>query len=206
MIKVIDQIEGMDIYRILNETGAVMEGHFKLTSGNHSRYYLQCAKLLQYPDITYKLALKTIDLLQKNIDIKKLNAVISPAIGGILWGYMLAYIAGCRMIFTERKTEKMELRRGFVIEKGWDVIVAEDVITTGGSVKEVIRICEERGVVVKAVSSIVDRSAGSMKFKYPHHYLIKLHIDMYKPAECGLCRDNVPLIYPGSRKKLGDNR
>lgn len=206
MIKVINQIEGMDVFKILNETGAVMEGHFKLTSGNHSRYYLQCAKLLQYPDITYKLALKAIDLIQKSVNIKKLNAVVSPAIGGILWGYMLAYIAGCRMIFTERKMEKMELRRGFEIEKGWDVIIAEDVITTGGSVKEVIGICEESGAAVKAVSSIVDRSSGSKEFKYPHYYLIKLHIDIYKPTECSLCRDNLPLIYPGSRKKLGDNR
>jgi orotate phosphoribosyltransferase len=200
MIKVIDQIEGLDVFKILKETGAVMEGHFRLTSGYHSRYYLQCARLLQHPDITYKLAARAIDLLKSSVDIKKVNAVVSPAVGGILWGYMLAYIANCRMIFTERKIEKMELRRGFEIKDGWEVIVAEDVVTTGGSVNEVIEICEKKGAEVKAVSSIVDRSEN-LKFKYPHYHLIKLHIDIYKPSECRLCSENVPLVYPGSKKK-----
>jgi orotate phosphoribosyltransferase len=203
MIKVIDQAGGLDVFKILKETGAVMEGHFKLTSGYHSQYYLQCARLLQHPDKTYKLAAGALNLLRKSVDIKKISAVVSPAIGGIIWGYMLAYIAGCRMIFTERKTDKMELRRGFELKRGWEVIVAEDVITTGGSVREVIDICEKEGAVVKAVSSIVDRSEVT-KFKCPHHYLIKLDIDIYKPSECRLCGENVPLVYPGS-KKNGDN-
>lgn len=200
MIKVVDQVSGLDVFKILKETGAVMEGHFRLTSGYHSKYYLQCARLLQHPDITYKLALKAISLIGSSVDMKKVSAVVSPAIGGILWGYMLAYIAGCRMIFTERKTKKMELRRGFELKHGWEVIVAEDVVTTGSSVKEVIEICEKRGAAVKAVASIVDRS-DSLKFKCLYYYLIKLDIDIYKPSECRLCREDIPIVYPGSKKK-----
>lgn len=205
MIKIIDQVKGLDMYKILEETGAVMEGHFRLTSGYHSRYYLQCAQLLQHPDITYRLAASALDLMRKSIDTEKIDTVVSPAVGGILWGYMLAYIAGSRMVFTERKPEKMELRRGFELKKNQKIIVAEDVITTGGSVKEVIDICEKRGASVEAVVSIVDRS-DDLGFKCPYYYLIKLDIDIYKPSECMLCKEKIPLIYPGSKKKIGDNR
>ena len=176
MLKIINQVEGLDVYRILKETGSIMEGHFKLTSGYHSNYYLQCARLLQYPDIALKLARRALDIIKKDIDTDSIDAVVSPAIGGILWGYTLAYALGCRMIFTERKNEKMELRRGFEINPCSKVIVAEDVITTGGSVKEVIEICRENKAEVKAVISIVDRSA-KLEFEYPYYYLIKLEIE-----------------------------
>ena len=99
----------------------------------------------------------------------------------------------------------MELRRGFEIEQGQEIIVAEDVITTGGSVKEVIEICKKRGARIKAVVSIVDRSDG-LSFKYPYYYLIKLKIDIYQPSRCRLCREKLPLVYPGSKKKIGDNK
>ncbi|MBA7580139.1 Orotate phosphoribosyltransferase [subsurface metagenome] len=203
MLKVISQVEGLDIYKILKDSGSIMEGHFKLSSRYHSKYYLQCARLLQYPDITYRLARKALDMVSEDIDLENINAVVSPAMGGILWGYMIAYAAGCRMIFTERKTESMELRRGFEIESSQEIIVAEDVITTGGSVKEVIEICKKNGAHIKAVTSIVDRSAG-LEFGCPYYYLIKLEIDKYQPSECKLCRGNIPLIYPGSKKKNAD--
>ncbi len=200
MLKIINQVEGLDVYRILKDTGSIMEGHFKLSSGYHSNYYLQCARLLQYPDIALKLARKALDIIKKDIDTGSIDAVVSPAIGGILWGYMLAYALGCRMIFAERKNDKMELRRGFEINPGSKVIVAEDVITTGGSVKEVIEICRESKAEVKAIVSIVDRSEKP-DFEYPYYYLIKLAIDKYDPSRCRLCGENQPLVYPGSKKK-----
>ncbi len=200
MLKVVRQVEGLDLFKILQDTGSIMEGHFELSSGYHSNYYLQCARLLQYPDITFRLAGKALDLVGEEIDIKKINTIVSPAIGGILWGYMLAYAVGCRMIFTERKNKNMELQRGFEIKKNEEIIIAEDVITTGGSVKEVIDICVKHGARVRAVVSIVDRSAG-LKFECPYYYLIKLDIDNYQPSRCKLCMENFPLQYPGSRKK-----
>ena len=205
MIKVVSQIEGLDVFKILKDTGSVMEGHFELSSGYHSNYYLQCAKLLQYPDITFKLAGEALNLISKEIDIKKINTVVSPAVGGILWGYMLAYRAGCRMIFTERKNKNMELRRGFDVREGQEVIIAEDVITTGGSVKEVIEICTDYGAKVRAVISIVDRS-NNLKFECPYYYLIKLDIKNYQPSRCKLCVEKHPLEYPGSRKKEINNQ
>ncbi len=201
MIEVVSQVEGMDVFKILKETGSIMKGHFKLTSGYHSDYYLQCARLLQHPDITSKLAKIAWDLMGKEINIKKISTIVSPAIGGILWGYMLSYIAGCRMIFAERKNEKMELRRGFELKGGEEIIVAEDVVTTGGSVKEVIDICEGYGARIRAVVSIVDRSEN-LEFKYPYYYLVKLNIDKYKPSECKLCKEKYPLEYPGSKKNI----
>jgi orotate phosphoribosyltransferase len=201
MIEVISQIKGLDVYKILRDTGSVMEGHFELSSGYHSNYYLQCAKLLQHPDITFKLAGEALCLIEKDIDIKNINTIVSPAIGGILWGYMLAYRANCEMIFTERKNRDMELRRGFEIKKGDEVIIAEDVITTGGSVKEVIEICKGYGAKVRAVVSIVDRS-NDLEFEYPYYYLVKLNIRNYLPSDCKLCMEKRPIEYPGSRKKV----
>ncbi len=200
MIKVISEVKDTNLFKILRDTGSIMEGHFELTSGYHSNYYLQCAKLLQYPDIIFKLANKALGLIKEKVKVEKINTVVSPAVGGIQWGYMLAYVAGYRMIFTERKNKKMELRRGFEIKKGEEIIIAEDVITTGGSVREVIEICEGCGAKVKAVASIVDRSEN-LRFKCPYYYLIKLNIDKYPPSSCKLCRENYPLEYPGSRKK-----
>jgi orotate phosphoribosyltransferase len=201
MIKILSQVDGIDTFKILKETGSIIKGHFKLTSGYHSDYYLQCARLLQYPDITLKLATRALDMIAEDIDLKKINTMVSPAIGGILWGYMLSYIAGTRMIFTERKSSNMELRRGFEIRNGEEIIIAEDVVTTGGSVKEVIDICERYGAIVKAVVSIVDRSE-KLEFEYPYYYLIKLKIDRYHPSDCRLCREKYPLEYPGSKKDI----
>ncbi|MEA2015663.1 MAG: orotate phosphoribosyltransferase [Actinomycetota bacterium] len=201
MIKVINEVKGTNLFKILKDTGSIMEGHFQLTSGYHSNYYLQCARLLQYPGITFKLANKGLGVIKEKVELNKVNTVVSPAVGGIQWGYMLAYAGGYRMVFAERKNKKMELRRGFEIKKDEEIIVAEDVVTTGGSVSEVIDICKGYGAKVKAVVSIVDRSEN-LKFECPYYYLINLNIDKYPPSRCELCRKNYPLEYPGSRKKF----
>ena len=199
MLKIIEQAEGIDVYKIFKESGAIFEGHFKLTSGLHSGIYIQCAKLCEYPDRADMLASAAAKMLVKKIDMKKIDTIIAPAIGGILWGYMLAYRTGKRMIFTEGAEGKMQLRRGFGLKEGEKVIVAEDVITTGGSVKEVIKICDENRSDVACVMSIVDRNSG-VDFGYPYYNMLKIDIEKYAPGQCPLCNEGTAIIYPGSRK------
>ena len=199
MLKIIEQAEGIDVFKIFKESGAIFEGHFKLTSGLHSGIYMQCAKLLQYPDKADMLASAAVKMLAKNVDMEKIETVITPAVGGILWGYMLAYRTGTRMIFTERVDGEMLLRRGFGLKEGEKVIVAEDVITTGGSVREVIKICENSGADVACVISIVDRNSGA-DFNYPYYNMLKIDIEKYEPGQCPMCREGAEIVYPGSRK------
>lgn len=200
MIKLVEKNTETDILQILKDTNAMMEGHFKLTSGYHSQYYLQCARLLQYPDITYRLISEIPGIIDKNT-LDKTDTIISPAIGGIQFGYLLAYKLGKKMIFAERKSEKMEIRRGFEIKKGERLIVAEDVITTGGSVKEIIDICKSNGAEVDAVVSIVNRSEN-VDFGMPYYYLVKFDIEKYSPEDCPFCKKGVELYYPGSKKTI----
>lgn len=199
MIKIVEQNTKSDLLTILKETGAVMEGHFKLTSGFHSQHYLQCAKLLQYPEKTYEVVREIPLIVGKEIS-DCTQTIISPAIGGILFGYMAAYVMGKKMIFAERKTDKMELRRGFEIKRGENIVIAEDVITTGGSVKEIIDICKERQANIKAIVSIVNRSENINFGEIPYYYLIKFDIEKYDPSDCPLCKNNIELNYPGSKK------
>ncbi len=198
MIKIVEQKTKTDILKILKDTNAMMEGHFKLTSGYHSQYYLQCARLLQYPDLTFKLISEIPDIIDEKI-LKNTDTIISPAIGGIQFGYLLAYKLGKKMIFAERKSEKMEIRRGFEIKKGERLIIAEDVITTGGSVREIIDICNSSGALVEAVVSIVNRSEN-VDFDIPYYYLVKFDIDKYSPENCPMCKKGIELYYPGSKK------
>ena len=199
MLKIIEQAEGIDVFNIFKESGAIFEGHFKLTSGLHSGVYMQCAKLLQYPDRADRLARAAAGILSKDIDIGKVDTVISPAVGGILWGYMLAFRIEKKMIFTERADGEMKLRRGFDLKSGEKVIIAEDVITTGGSVKEVIKICEDRGAEVAGVISIVDRNSG-IDFGYPYYNMLKIDIEIFEPEKCPMCHKGQEIVYPGSRK------
>ena len=199
MLKIIEQAAGIDVFNIFKESGAIFEGHFKLTSGLHSGVYMQCARLLQYPDRADKLAKAAAGMLSKDIDIGNVDTVISPAVGGILWGYMLAFRIEKKMIFTERADGEMQLRRGFDLREGEKVIIAEDVITTGGSVKEVIKICEDRGAEVAGVISIADRNSGA-DFGYPYYNMLKIDIEIFEPEKCPMCREGQEIVYPGSRK------
>ena len=199
MLKVIRQADGIDVLKLFKDCEAILEGHFKLTSGYHSGTYMQCAALLQYPEKAGILADKAIEMMGADIDLNSIDTVVAPAMGGILWGYLLAQRSGSRMIFTERKDKEMVLRRGFDIKEGEKLIIAEDVITTGGSVKEVIKICKEMGGEIKAASVIADRDAG-IDFGCPYYSMIGLEIEKYDPDKCPLCASKVPLIYPGSRK------
>lgn len=185
------------VLSIFKETGALLDGHFQLTSGLHSPQYFQCAKVLQYPRHTELLCGEIATHFTKsNIDV-----VIAPALGGIVVGQEVGRQLGVRMMFTERKDGVMQLRRGFEIRAGEQVLVCEDVVTTGGSVFEVINIVQERGGRVAGVGYIVDRSGGKVTFDVQDFQFTTLHMDVvtYRPADCPMCRQSIPMTKPGSR-------
>lgn len=199
-MKVISQLSNVDVMDVLKDTKAIMKGHFKLTSGFHSEYYVQCARLLQHPDKSSYLIDKFLDIYSKDLQVDEIDTIISPAVGGILFGYLLAYKLGKRMVFTERKDNIMTLGRGFELGPEEKVIVAEDVVTTGGSVLEVIDICKERCADVRSIISIIDRSSD-LAFDHPYYSFIKIEIDNYRPKECPKCKDNIKIDYLGSRER-----
>ena len=194
-MSLIDKIESKKRL-ILQETGALMEGHFRLSSGLHSQYYFQCARLLQYPMYSEQIA----RYITPHLQCHDIGAVISPAIGAITFGYEIARVLKCRAIFAERVDGVMMLRRGFELIPGEQVIVAEDVTTTGGSALEIKDLAVSAGAQVKGFCAIVDRSKGSFQPEQPFAKWLTLDLETYKPEDCPLCKQNIPLIYPGSRK------
>ncbi|MDH5174857.1 MAG: orotate phosphoribosyltransferase [Elusimicrobiota bacterium] len=191
-----------EVLEIFQKRGALLSGHFRLSSGLHSGKYLQCALVLQYPDLAEKLCRE----LASRLEVRgaKIDAVVSPAIGGIVVGQEVAKVLGGRAIFCEREEGKMKLRRGFKIEKGERVTVVEDVITTGGSVKEIMEIVRKMGGKVEGTGAIVDRRKASLSDEpgTPNlslKSLLRIDIKTYSPGECPLCKQGIPLQKPGSR-------
>jgi orotate phosphoribosyltransferase len=185
-----------DFKYMLLKTGALLKGHFMLSSGLHSGQYLQCAMLLSKPEYAAKLS-KT---LAKQFRKDKIDIVIGPAYGGIILAYELARALGAEAIFAERKDSIMQLRRGFTIRQGQRVLVAEDVITTGKSVKEVIKAVKPYKPRIIGVASLIDRSGKKNIFgKLRHKSVQKICIKTYNPKACPLCKEAVPLVKPGSR-------
>jgi orotate phosphoribosyltransferase len=180
--------------RRLTETGAMLEGHFLLSSGLHSNRYVQCARILMFPEHAEWCA----DRLAEKLPPKGIDLVVSPAIGGIVIGQEVAHTLDVPHIFVEKDNGVPVLRRGFTIEKGTRCIVVEDVVTTGKSTLEVIKVIEEAGGKVVAACAIVDRSAG-VKLEVPFHALAKLEIEVFEPEDCTLCKKDIPLVKPGSR-------
>jgi orotate phosphoribosyltransferase len=176
-------------------TGAYLKGHFKLTSGLHSEEYLQCALVLQHPAIAEQLGR---ELASKFAPV---DLVASPAIGGLIIGHEVARALGAaRFLFTERDPSgKMTLRRGFSIKPGESAVVIEDVVTTGGSTREVIELLQSAGVRVVGAGSIIDRSGGKVDLGVPRVALATLNVVAYAPEECPLCQQGVPVEKPGSR-------
>lgn len=185
--------EAIELFRKYN---AYQKGHFKLSSGLHSGYYLQCALVLAEP----KVAAKLCGELAKRFKGKKIDLVVGPALGGIVVAYEVARALGARGIFAEREEGKLILRRGFKIDKGKKILVVEDVTTTGGSAKEVIELAKSYGAKVIGVGAIIDRSGGKAKFDVPFKALAKLDIKTHQPQNCPLCKAGIPVIKPGSRK------
>lgn len=189
----IDKNRVMDIFK---ETEVLMEGHFLLTSGRHSDRYIQCAKITQYPAYTEEI----IKHLASHFKDSSIDYVVGPAIGGIILSYEMARQLGSKSIFAEREEGKMIFRRGFNLPKGSNVLVVEDVVTTGGSVKEVIELVEVLGSNVKGVACLVDRSNGTVDFKTTFVSALTMDVISYEPNTCPLCRDGIPLVKMGSRK------
>jgi orotate phosphoribosyltransferase len=185
-----------EILGIFKKTEALLEGHFLLTSGRHSNVYFQCAKVLQYPAYMEKICSNIAEyFLNYEID-----TVISPAIGGIIVGQEVARQLNKRSIFAEREDKLLTLRRGFSLEPGEKVLVCEDVVTTGGSVFEVIDIVKKSGAVVVGVGCIVNRSNGKVDFGYPHKSAVMLDAVSFPVDDCELCKKGLPVVKPGSRK------
>jgi orotate phosphoribosyltransferase len=184
---------------VINEfkkTDALLEGHFQLTSGLHSSVYLQCARVLQYPETAAQFA-RAIAAQFGNAGIK---LVASPAIGGIIIGHEVARALGARFIWTERESGQMTIRRGFSITPGEKTLVVEDVITTGGSTKETIDCLLDAGADVVGAASIIDRSGGTANVGVPRIALASLKVLAVEPIVCEACQQGSVPIKPGSRK------
>ena len=187
------------VMQVFEKTGAYLRGHFRLTSGLHSPEYLQCAKVLQYPVHADAFGKAMAGQFTTQTD-RLIDVVVAPAMGGLIIGHEVARSLGTRFVFTERdEAKKMTLRRGFAVEKGEVAVVVEDVITTGGSSREVIEILLDAGVTVLAAGSIIDRSGGRADLGVPRVALATLEVTSYAPEQCPLCRQGFPIVKPGSR-------
>lgn len=185
-----------EVMEIFQREGAVEKGHFLLSSGLHSDTYVQCAKVLQYPHLSESLA----NELSKGFDSDTIDLVISPALGGIIIGYMVALSLGKRMIFAERVEDRLQLRRGQVLKEGERALVVEDVITTGGSVNEVIELVRSHGGEAAGVAALIERGEDR-DFGVPKKVLLRIGASAWEPAACPLCKEGLELEIPGSRRK-----
>jgi orotate phosphoribosyltransferase len=185
-----------------HETGAYLRGHFRLTSGLHSPEYLQCAKVLQHPAHAERMGRDLASALQALEPTRRIDVVVSPAMGGLIIGHEVARALGVRHIFTERDAAsgKMTLRRGFAVDPGETAVVIEDVVTTGGSSREVIDLLLAEGAQVFGAGSIIDRSGGKADIGVPRVALETLQAVTYDPDSCPLCAEGAPVVKPGSRK------
>jgi orotate phosphoribosyltransferase len=188
------------VLELFRTTGAYLEGHFRLTSGLHSPNYLQCALVLRHPPAAEDLGRRLAAELRAIVN-EPVALVVSPALGGLIIGHEVARALGTPFLFTERdpQTRKMLLRRGFTVQPGQAVVVVEDVITTGGSTRDVIDTLSAAGARVLAAGSIIDRSGGAADLGVPRVALATLQVATHPPEECPLCREGVPVVKPGSR-------
>ena len=184
-----------EMHEALTDAGAILDGHFVLTSGRHSDTYIQCARVLEDPALTTRLAKEAVSRLGG----QRIDLVVAPAVGGIVFGFAVAQALGVPFVFSERVEGRMALRRGFQIPAGARVLIAEDVVTTGGSVAEVVDIVRDSEAEVAGVVSIIDRG-GAKAFAEEMHALLVLQTVSWPAEECVLCADGVPTSSPGSRR------
>ena len=180
------------------QSGALLEGHFILSSGLHSPNYLQCALALAFPADAAKFG----RAIAEHFANENIETVASPAIGGLVIGYAVAAALNVRFIWTERQDGAMTLRRGFSVRENERILVVEDVITTGGSTRECIEALETRGAKVTGAASIIDRSNGAADVGVPRIALVSMEVPSYKPENCPLCEQGTEAVKPGSRAKI----
>lgn len=193
--------ESSSILNLFEQTGAYLRGHFRLTSGLHSPEYLQCARVLQHPRPAETLGAALAARLQELAGESGIDLVAAPALGGLIIGHEVARALGVRFLFTERDaaTGKMALRRGFAVTPGEKAVLVEDVVTTGGSSREVVELLRAAGAEVPAAGSIIDRSGGAADVGTPRVALVTLKVTVYQPDDCPLCAQGLPVVKPGSR-------
>jgi len=185
----------LDVAALLRETGALLSGHFRLSSGLHSPNYVQCALLLQHP----RNAKAVGEALAARVRSIKADKIVAPALGGVIIGYTVAETLDVPSIFTERKDGAMTLRRGFRIDEGERIVIVEDVVTTGKSTKETAAVVKEHGGEVAGFASIMNRSGKANPFDAPYESLMSLALEAYEEAACPLCKAGVAIDSPGSR-------
>ena len=184
-----------EVQELLRSVGAVRQGHFRLTSGRHSDTYIQCARVLEYPTLTMQLAEEAVAKLPVDLQV---DIVASPALGGILFGFAVAASLDVTMIFSERVDGAMVFRRSFEVPQGARILVVEDVVTTGGSVKEVCDLVEAEGGEVVGVVTLIDRG-GTPGFSAPYYPLLQMETPSWEAEDCALCKQGVEITAPGSR-------
>ena len=184
----------LDVPGLLAETGALLTGHFRLSSGLHSPSYVQCARLLEDPQNARDIG----KALAERIAPLGPGHIVAPALGGVIIGYTVADALGAPMVFTERKDGEMTLRRGFALERNEPVVIVEDV-TTGKSTRETATVVESLGAQVVGYASILNRSGSTNPFDRPYQALLALSLQTHPESDCPLCRAGIPLDAPGSR-------
>ncbi len=184
--------ELLDLYR---RSGALLEGHFRLTSGLHSSGYMQCALVLQDPASAEVLGRE----LAGHLRALQPTVVLSPALGGLIIGHEVARALGVRAIFAERQDGQLMLRRGFAVSPSDRVVVVEDVVTTGKSTRETLDVAQAAGAQIAGAGSIVDRSGGNSNLGVPYTSLLQIDLPTYQPESCPLCAAGRPVVKPGSR-------
>ena len=189
-------MERSEILRVLKVTDALLEGHFQLSSGRHSQGYVQCAQVLQYPWYLNQLC----QALAEKFSDQKIDLVVAPAMGGVLISYGVGSVLGKRALFTERENGQMTLRRNFRIQPGEKVLIVEDVVTTGKSVREVIDVVKRAAGEICGIGAIIDRSDGQADLLGMElRALLALDLKTYLPEECPLCQQGIAVVKPGTR-------
>lgn len=194
-----DRMSDEDVLDALEQAGAVLAGHFVLTSGRHSDRYVQCSRVLEDTVLTTQLAQEMAARVSERIGESRFDLVAAPAVGGIILGFAVAQALGVNFIFSEREQGVMTFRRSFCVPPGARVLVVEDVVTTGGSVAEVIDLVERAGGRVPLVVSLIDRG-GPKAFDVELLPLLELEVESWNAQECGLCASGEGLTSPGSRR------